>query len=221
MERATSFAGSHASSMVTASTVTTASQKTAVDRTISTAYQVPRQVAHAGQTASGLNTRAQTWAASVRSSAEDNGGTYEYTACDAAAPTGDGCCGTGSYTVVNGSCANGVLTCNMGYVHYPSDGAGCGCKMDTFDINNAGNDCTAPVSLSSLKDFAAQPNDKTSTTISGTLRSDTDTDWFNVTVTDVLEAGEKHVSRAHRVRHEPQRRVPVRSDSRRRRHDGP
>ncbi len=87
------------------------------------------------------------------------------------------------------SCSGGTCTmvCAPGYTNYPAglpQSDGCPCVVDAFQSTDGGS-CGTPHAVAAVADVGGTA----SRTISGTLSSDTEVDWFALTFTDTAESG--------------------------------
>ena len=119
-----------------------------------------------------------------------------YGACTAATPEPEKCDGkdndcngkvddlAGAACMCNGSSC--TIICQDGFSHYPPtlpDAAGCPCKLDPGE---PGSDTCATAKMTpAVVDFGGTAE----ATITGTLSSDTDVDWYLINIDDAMEAG--------------------------------
>ena len=120
----------------------------------------------------------------------------KYVGCNAAMPPPAGMCAplpmgcTGSMggfphamcTCTGATCS---LLCDAGFAHYPTtlpDSAGCPCAADATDPVD--DQCATATVATALSDTGT-----TMTKLTGTLSSDTDVDWFDVTIANKASGG--------------------------------
>jgi hypothetical protein len=120
----------------------------------------------------------------------------KYTGCTAATPPPagmcaalpGGCMGTmgGGFPHATCNCtgSNCTLLCDMGFTHYPPsapESAGCPCAVDKAEPNDM---CAASTALPALSDAGTK-----ATKVTGTLSSDADVDWYDVTIGNMPAGG--------------------------------
>jgi len=114
--------------------------------------------------------------------------------------TGNDLCAAGSapphsgFSCTAGSCA--LSGCEKGWTRYPANIAitdGCACKVDTGDIAPKENSiCDNATDLGQLPDVGSTP-----LSITGSLSSDTDSDWYAVFAQDILQETKTNSFRIH------------------------
>ncbi len=122
--------------------------------------------------------------------------TGAYGMCTAATPEAEKCDGkdndcngkvddlAGAACSCNGTSC--TIICQDGYSHYPPtlpDAAGCPCKADADEPTN--DACKTAKSLPDVVDFGGMAE----ATLTGTLSSDADVDWYLINIKDAGEAG--------------------------------
>jgi hypothetical protein len=119
-----------------------------------------------------------------------------FVGCDAPTPSAEVCdgkdndCNGKADDLPGATCScsgpNCTILCNAGFTHYPSDlpdAAGCPCAADSGEPTK-GATCATALGLSTLSDAGGG---KTDLSISGTLSSDDDVDWFKIKIEDAAE----------------------------------
>ena len=121
----------------------------------------------------------------------------KYVGCNAAMPPAAGTCGPlpmgctgamgGGFPHATCSCtgASCALLCDAGYTHYPTslpDSAGCPCKGDAGEPAN--DACATATPVTAISDAGMG-----TTKLAGTLSSDADVDWYDLTITNMASGG--------------------------------
>lgn len=79
-----------------------------------------------------------------------------------------------------------TVVCNTGFTRYPTtlpESDGCPCPLDTGEPDKGGT-CTTPRNVTEISDSGP----KTSLSLTGTISSDDDVDWFKITIKDLPES---------------------------------